>query len=551
MAIGKISFKKYLRKLVDTPALYSSLLFTLPSLSLYLGNVGKAALRDVYRPIFICFLVWTVLWLILTIIIRNSHKRGLLLATLALVSFSYSTYIHKLSDFYERLGTHQDVLMTVLAILAFAVSVYVVCRLLFSRKSFAAATPPLNLITLCALAIAAGNIAVQNIGGPRAVSLSMQLPAQLANIAPPEERPDIYHILLDAYGREDVLKEFYQHDNSEFINQLKARGFYVAENSSSNYYLTRTSISSMLNLQYHPDFDGGSFALKHGRILVKHSVVRRFLERQGYRFITFSSGYSVTEMHDAELYLSPRGVLTDFERTLGNTTPLRIFVSEILNQNARIGLTILERRILEFSVMKKARRKASYWYGGLRRTRIRFILENLRKGEFGEGPLYVFAHIMCPHGPNVFDENGDPPDVQGTIAASGLFPGFRKLYRGQIAYINDQILDVIDKIQARSPDAIILLHGDHGPRHFSGSSEWRDLVKCWTGILNACYLPGGQADLVFYDHVSPVNMYRLIFNKYFGTDLPRLKDGRFMPPPGELKELKLYMGKHIFVDEQF
>jgi hypothetical protein len=41
-------------------------------------------------------------------------------------------------------------------------------------------------------------------------------------------------------------------------------------------------------------------------------------------------------------------------------------------------------------------------------------------------------------------------------------------------------------------------------------------------ILNAYYFPGGNDDL--YPTITPVNTFRLIFNKYFDQDYPLLED---------------------------
>jgi hypothetical protein len=47
------------------------------------------------------------------------------------------------------------------------------------------------------------------------------------------------------------------------------------------------------------------------------------------------------------------------------------------------------------------------------------------------------------------------------------------------------------------------------------------------GILNAYYLPGtGQAGL--YPSITPVNSFRVVFNAYFGTDLPILPDRSYI-----------------------
>ena len=62
--------------------------------------------------------------------------------------------------------------------------------------------------------------------------------------------PDIYYIILDGYGRSDVLKNEYGYDNSDFLNALRDLGFTVSECSQSNYAQTQMSLASSLNFNY-------------------------------------------------------------------------------------------------------------------------------------------------------------------------------------------------------------------------------------------------------------------------------------------------------------
>ena len=50
-----------------------------------------------------------------------------------------------------------------------------------------------------------------------------------------KKAPDIYYIILDGYVRDDVLKDLFAYDNSGLIEYLRGRGFFVAEQSRSNY----------------------------------------------------------------------------------------------------------------------------------------------------------------------------------------------------------------------------------------------------------------------------------------------------------------------------
>lgn len=61
--------------------------------------------------------------------------------------------------------------------------------------------------------------------------------------------PDIYYIVLDGYGRADVLEELYGHDNGPFLDGLRDRGFYVADEAYSNYAVTPLSLAGTLNMR--------------------------------------------------------------------------------------------------------------------------------------------------------------------------------------------------------------------------------------------------------------------------------------------------------------
>jgi hypothetical protein len=129
----------------------------------------------------------------------------------------------------------------------------------------------------------------------------------------------------------------------------------------------------------------------------------------------------------------------------------------------------------------------------------------------------VFAHIVSPHPPYIFDTQGNFKDVGfGEHDEKNLKPEeMSALYRGQVEFIDAQILEVVRVILEESKvPPIIIIQGDHGP-----------LVKdrfIRAPILNAYYLPNGSAHL--YPSISPVNSFRVVLNDYFGQNLPMLED---------------------------
>lgn len=50
--------------------------------------------------------------------------------------------------------------------------------------------------------------------------------AEIQTLAPPENPPDIYWIILDAYGRADLFEQVYGYDNQGFLDFLRERGFW-------------------------------------------------------------------------------------------------------------------------------------------------------------------------------------------------------------------------------------------------------------------------------------------------------------------------------------
>ncbi|MCE7861727.1 MAG: hypothetical protein DYG86_18320, partial [Chloroflexi bacterium CFX2] len=109
------------------------------------------------------------------------------------------------------------------------------------------------------------------------------------------------------------------------------------------------------------------------------------------------------------------------------------------------------------------------------------------------------------------------------------FPGSQKNYiRGyaeQTQFINQLTLQAVDAIlqnSARPP--IIIIQGDHGPGGYTNLNIEEESCHRERGsILNAYYFPNQDYASLSPD-VTPVNTFRIIFNQYFGTELPLLEN---------------------------
>ena len=160
------------------------------------------------------------------------------------------------------------------------------------------------------------------------------------------------------------------------------------------------------------------------------------------------------------------------------------------------------------------------------------------------GPKYVFAHLLLPHDPYVFNADGSFTGREQVDAAgsAGELPAPAQLREHANASLVDRIL------AASGPDAVIMLQADEGPfparyRADEWGFEWREAtdeeLEEKFGILYAMRVPGADLEAAgFHDAITPVNTFRLIFNARFGTDLPLLPD-RSLGARGPLPLLRL------------
>jgi hypothetical protein len=327
----------------------------------------------------------------------------------------------------------------------------------------------------------------------------------------PAGSPDIYYVILDGYGRADVLDVLYGYDDSSFVSALQARGFFVAAASQANYSRTVLSLASSLNMQY---LDQASEAMGDSELwwpvepAIHHSQVRGFLEGAGYRTVFLASGFDYTDIRDGDFYLKPFPLmLNDFEEAFFRFTNLSAFQ----------GPT--SRWISQFSV--EAQRQI-----------VLNGFSSLAEAASIPGPKFGFVHIIAPHPPFVFDRNGDLPQNGANTAFLGdadEFQGdpaqYRDGYLAQLEFVNARVLAAIDDILASSSvPPVIIIQADHGPGLYTDFDSAADTCL-WErySILNAYYLPGVQPGAVPTD-IGPVNSFRLVLNQYFGAQLEMLPE---------------------------
>jgi len=305
------------------------------------------------------------------------------------------------------------------------------------------------------------------------------LPTQADQAAIPENfkytgpKPDIYYIILDGYLRDDVMNEYMDFNNSEFIQFLTNRGFYVAPKSRSNYPNTGFSLASSLNMEYLPTDLGVDTAHQTNNIPLIEAVgenrVANFLKSIGYLYVHLSDDAADSKKSDqADIVITNRKYISLFSQYL---------LSKTIFKN------------LKFHSLDAVQAK---------RNNILYGFNKLEEISEIDEPTFTFAHFLMPHEPQAFDQNGDTP-IQSKSHAEKYFD--------EGLYANKKISYLVDHILANSKTPpIILIQGDHGYFGLPSKIMSEEKAKKYYSNLNAYYLPEQGKDRL-YETITPVNSF--------------------------------------------
>ena len=493
-------------------AIHPFLLAPLPTLLLYSRNLHTVDASEALTPVALSLVATVAAFLVLRAC-RLDSKRAALIVSACLMLFFAHGHAIRISS---RLGVGPDrEHRENLALALEAVGLASVVGLALRKPEFARSlNGPCNAASMALAGLTLAGIANREWTETRDRPSRVADPAVVELSPPTARRPDVYFLVLDAYGRSDVLEQIYGFDNSGFLRRLEGKGFVVARSSTANYCQTALSLAATLNVRYLDDLAGSRSTdrLPLKRLITDNAVFRAF-RSQGYRLVTFATGFDATDSIDADLMLAPPSHLGTFHALVADQTPLWLLLG----------------------------RRAAHEPHRMHRDRVLKVFEELPAASHpSTSPTFTFAHVVAPHPPFVFGADGS--DVSGREAAYSLndSDGWRRLeghsgpddyarrYRDQVAYLTDRVERAVDRILATSPTPpIIIIQGDHGPgSHFDAAAERPNDLRERMSILNACYLPDAHRAPIA-DSITPINTIRLVLDRCFGANLGPLPDRNF------------------------
>lgn len=499
---------KIMKKL---PILHPFLFAVFPVLSIFSWNIEETSVSEILAPTGIILILVLGLILFLRGALKNREKVGILISLLLVFFFSFG----HIWDLVYEISDSSIILHRSLLFIWSVLFVYLSYSTLKTKRDLGDLTNFLNIAAIFLIIVPLINIGSyyefgnrdnwQNIRRRGNIEIKT---SDFKRSEKPRSLPDIYYIILDRYPNETTLREVYDFDNGEFLNYLSDTGFYVASKSNSNYLKTAHSLASSLNMEYinylQEKVGEKSRDWRPVYKMLEDYKVWRFLRLKGYKFIHFGSWWNPTMRNkyaDANFNLYS---LPEFSACLYQTTLLY-----------HLGL--------ELGSVEEYRK--SQW------RNILYEFDKLAEIPNIKEPTFVFAHILIPHPPYVFDKNGNFLSYQEANNRTE-----KANYLNQLIFTNKKVKSLVNTLLLNSENPpIIILQSDEGPfparyerheRSFNWTQATDAELKMKMGILNAYYLPDID-EKVLYPSITPVNSFRLIFNLYFNTSFELLPDKNY------------------------
>ena len=462
-------------------------LFSLfPIMFFFQGNLHEIPFGDVIFPLFLSISITFLSWVILRKFI-GSQRSGLIISLIIMSFINLGNIRFFISDNpTESLQSSVEgqILVSILLLVNIIGIIYFLKKHRLDAKTSIANVISMTMIGVLIFSITSFSITTAD---DNSLANLSDIPVQISDV---ENKPNIYFIILDEYAGFIQLKNDFNFDNSNFSIELEKRDFFVGTESFSNYPNTSLSVPSIMNMIYFdfiPDKLGkDSKNIRVVEKMINENNVMKILQSNGYKITTLDGvvgRISNTYLADITLCSSIFDINPDVRKNFALVyVPIVGLQDLVFNEVIRNKLECSFSALIDFN-------------------------------EDPKNPDFVVAHLRFPHSPYIYDSFGNSVSINDR--------GDKNAYLEQLKFANKKTLEMIDSIQERSSENIIIVISDHGYRPYI---NWEnptidDYIRGFN-ILDAYYLPGEEK----HEKIAPVNIFRTIFNLYLEMDYEILDD---------------------------
>jgi len=316
--------------------------------------------------------------------------------------------------------------------------------------------------------------------------------------------PDIYFLIFDEFtGFESMRNYWHYNEVDNFVSFLKSKGFFIAEKSHGATTGTLQLIASRLN---YKDYPWGAEYRELYYHDIANSKVMEYLKSLGYTTVVFDETRAFAFPAKTQINSD-----YNFEYKAVSSGDLGILFDDY-------GILVSDNTmLLAFSKYYKVISNPVYQQ---HRGMILYTIKNVADAKISS-PKFVYTHLMLPHSPFMFDENGNVTDPEYYIN----WNSYLENYKYAISVAEKMVTNILSQSDPSNPP-IIILQSDHGARIkpqtkvvIAGKTMQIFPEEYKTNIMFALYFPGYDTSTIPQD-VNPINTFPIIFNHLFNANIP-------------------------------
>ena len=331
--------------------------------------------------------------------------------------------------------------------------------------------------------------------------LTKDLDMEIYNYSGPS---DVYHIVLDMYPTDKILKTGFNFDNKYFSNKLNSLGF-RKEDLKANYIRTMYSLPSTINMKHFNNAESDEISyMKETEKSFTKSVEAHVAEKLGFKIHEIST-------NDVKNFYS--SFFGDFSRIFIRTNMLRVIDdSSIPIHNFWINKNQKYFHENFSSLIEKSNDNKNTW---------------------------TYFYSRPPHPPFIFNEDGSKnlssnPYNSFSEDLSDIWGDKDKQdFVNQLKYVNKMIIETVEEIISNSKDSIIIIHSDHGVSNISGEDKINENKELANNVyeelfstINFIYTPDNCIN-ESHNIKTNINIIPALLKECFGLDIEYNNNSQF------------------------
>jgi hypothetical protein len=489
-----ILVKRYLN--IFFPTLLAGLL---PVIFYYNHNATKLNLQSIALPLLVMVVISMVTSVLVLLFYRSAPREAAVASIIYLIFFYVYGVVYDLLLKVDKIQVEHITFIPIYIFIA-----YITVKIALRVTRIIKANYLVGLDIILAGLIIFNIIGIVPVEARKQESAQINQPVNTVTITNNAKAtyPDIYYIVLDESAAFNVIRTYWKYAQvDEFVNFLKDKGFFVAEDSHSQSSSTLVEIASRLNLR---DMSGTKgFGSQDWYDAIADNEVMQTLKGFGYTTIVLD------QVQAANGYINKSPIKADYDFKADQVYSHMWAFDDFFSM-------VFSRTLLRPLTDKLSQSDPSIIQ---HHNDVLYFFDKIAHLTDIPSPKFVYGQVLLTHVPLIFDQNGGMLDQKNYYNWNYYLDS----YKFEITKVTELINSLLAQSDPDNPP-IIIIQSDHGFRNIDSGHAGSEILANYAienkyKIINALLLPNYDTSQLPND-LNPVDTFIIILDHYFNQNIP-------------------------------